>query len=588
MTYERRGVTVIQELINQTVLLNTPDLAALIIGPCYQVVSDMEVLSSIPYSEEDLDISELDTGDSQVFTDLTEFTVGKNFVDAVYYDDEAGGTYFPASEFTADINLVVNSDVTLGETASIVVTGDYSAYNETNVDMLLIYDDNASEYVAIDASVFSDPDTTFTAALANSYTTAANAKVLLISTANKPAAGVDAFAEVISTDPEARTSTSIVFVHQSADTLTSLKIVVTTYPLTISYPGLKSGAEIDTESVYFTLTDAKAVVGQGFMTDIGTTDTFDSIDVTNKIVTFETGGFIVNEYALMYLELNNGTTTERRQIVSNTADTATVSIAFNETYITTDVAKIFVLQEIGDPDVNTFGEYDFTAMGVEPGDVIEFSNNGGTYAISSVNETDSSILDLATSVYHALRSDETAEAKFTIYRYYATLDLSTDVTVKDWVAQSTSVTLFSIEDNDNNRIVDGELSINYIAFRTDIANEIIQYNDTTELAAAMDIDLNNPLGQALSIALGNTATPIFGLAVASDDQTGYTTALERTEGRDDLYCLVPLSQSSVMTGLTKTNVEEQSLTVNSNFRITLITTPLQTQTSVSDGSGIIS
>ncbi|MDY6957887.1 MAG: hypothetical protein SVK08_01885 [Halobacteriota archaeon] len=584
MTYERRGVTVVQELRSASVILNEPELPPLIIGPCNQVVEEKLVLSTIPFTEKDLDVSGVADDGVALFEDLGDFTYGKNYLDAVLYDSDAEA-YFPITQVVPDDNETLGSDATAGATASIVIPGDKTGEFSTS-DKVVIFDGTNAELTTIDNISYSDPDTTITAVLANSYAAADNPSVYLFLAATIPA-NTDLYIEVLPAG-SSRTTDSILFVKQSSDTLSTLKAVITTYPLTMNYPDIKAGAEVDTSSVYFTLKDATAIVAEGFLDDAGTTDTYASIDATGKIVTLETGGLTPDDYIGMYIEMEDSSgNTERREITDNGADTVTVGTAFEGTYEAGDTVSIFILQEIGDKVINTFSQFDFDALGVEQGDVIEFANNGGSYVIASVDSTDTSKLNLATGVYHALRSDFTAESKFTIKRVYDTLDLSSDVSVKDWIALNSSVTLYSIEDNDNNRIIDGEVYINYIAFRHDISNVVYRYNDLTELQSEMDVHIDNPLGMALSIALANTETEAYAIAIDSDDQTGYATALEFTEDRDDLYTIIPLTQNSAITGLVRTNVFEQSKEENSNFRIGLITTPLQTQSEVTEGSGQI-
>jgi len=164
---------------------------------------------------------------------------------------------------------------------------------------------------------------------------------------------------------------------------------------------------------------------------------------------------------------------------------------------------------------------DFSAEGVIPGDKIVIDNNGGTYLVQSVDTDDSSTLNLTSEIYHTVHSalaagsGDTDQYGYKIHRYHEEFQLPTGFeNGQDYIAQQNDVLLVAVEDDEGNPAVSGTLAISYRAFRID-APVREEYELTTDVLSKMEIDVWNPLGMGLYMALINTTTPDSGAEVSN-------------------------------------------------------------------------
>ena len=122
----------------------------------------------------------------------------------------------------------------------------------------------------------------------------------------------------------------------------------------------------------------------------------------------------------------------------------------------------------------------------------------------------------------------------------------------------------------------GKIYVGYRELRTDIQSVQI-LNSTAEIASKIGrVDERNPLAVGAFVAFTNTNTPLQVFGVATDDSTGHLTARDRMSTRDDIYAIVPVSDSlggsSWTTGVLamwKKHCVDFSVPEKSKFRILL-------------------
>lgn len=88
-----------------------------------------------------------------------------------------------------------------------------------------------------------------------------------------------------------------------------------------------------------------------------------------------------------------------------------------------------------------------------------------------------------------------------------------------------------------------KMYLGYRELRTDLQDvQIINSADYIEDTLGR-VDERNPLAAAVKVAMANTGTPIQAFGVASDDLTGHQSARDRMSARDDIYAIVPVTDS---------------------------------------------
>jgi hypothetical protein len=118
-------------------------------------------------------------------------------------------------------------------------------------------------------------------------------------------------------------------------------------------------------------------------------------------------------------------------------------------------------------------------------------------------------------------------------------------------------------------LVSGDIYIQYDALRQDISNQMLTFNIVGDIQGTLGvINATNRLALGVEIAMAGAGgtTPIYGMAVAADDLTGYLAAVEAMENQF-MYCICPLTQQIDVLTTLQANVDDMSLPTNSDFRV---------------------
>jgi hypothetical protein len=93
--------------------------------------------------------------------------------------------------------------------------------------------------------------------------------------------------------------------------------------------------------------------------------------------------------------------------------------------------------------------------------------------------------------------------------------------------------------------------------------------DIADVASTLGtIDADNPLALGVYYALLNSnGTAVKYMAVPTDDTTGYSTVLDKAEGRSDLYGLVPLTKTAAIQSLVEGHVNGVSNEIDGRWRV---------------------
>jgi len=95
--------------------------------------------------------------------------------------------------------------------------------------------------------------------------------------------------------------------------------------------------------------------------------------------------------------------------------------------------------------------------------------------------------------------------------------------------------------------------VGYRALRQDIQDILtLENSDAIETSKVGRIDERNPLAVGAQVAFANTGTTVQVFGVDADDLTGHTSARDRISNREDVYCIIPVTDS--LTGATWTPV----------------------------------
>lgn len=597
------GVEIIQEFKKAGANIQGTDLAGLIIGPCKQVVDEYMVTASIPF-------------DQETFNDFSGFTNNEkvgvfnlngavSFIHTRFYDktdSQAKTERNSVKQYFKDENATVTS----GIMQQVLIHGVHPEDLEDR--NIIVYSGSTSsgytEYVIIAPSDISTSPVYNSSEDGTLVTTTKD-----LSSLSSPATAIvtDLFDESITpmfvamTNGQHQFTEFLVFADVPYFTQAGLEIDVEYqgFPMVINYPNLKPGAIVETDTVGFTYKDATALVLKniftpsvpGVTTFTATSGFFGSTFVRVPATTF-TSELAQNELKGYKIDVVDTTQSpavvlETHKIISNSAK---IEDSTNGDYYLLYIdgrwgrdISVTGLElhlewriDIGDEDVTFWGVYLGDVM---QGDVLKTSK--GQYKIAGIEDY---TLKLATTVY----SDESVPAEgfaFEITRFYDKIEASNDATLKDWDAGNDYVILYAAEDNYNNPIISGQIYISYTAFRTDLGSIPFKVEDIDALKDMMDVDLRNPLGKALEIALANSNTPMYGCAITSNDYDGFAEAIENTEGTDEFYSIVCLSTDPAVLSTLEQNVDNQSAPEESNLRIGLVTTTLPTTKEVSEGSG---
>lgn len=117
--------------------------------------------------------------------------------------------------------------------------------------------------------------------------------------------------------------------------------------------------------------------------------------------------------------------------------------------------------------------------------------------------------------------------------------------------------------------------VGYSALRQDTTSTVLTIDNQNSRESLLgEADENNPLSLAVDIALRNTVSSVKALAVASNDSTGYSAALDILQGEERAYYLVPLTQSEAIIAQFRTHVEQMSTPVEGLWRTVIANTSL--------------
>lgn len=116
--------------------------------------------------------------------------------------------------------------------------------------------------------------------------------------------------------------------------------------------------------------------------------------------------------------------------------------------------------------------------------------------------------------------------------------------------------------------VAGKVYVSYRVLRTDKASSITSLNDPATVEATLGAVVpQNPLAEGVYNALLNSSgTPVYFMAVPSDDLTGYNAVLEQAKRIDTIYGLVPLTFDSTVLTAVKAHVETMSTAAEAKWR----------------------
>ena len=90
-----------------------------------------------------------------------------------------------------------------------------------------------------------------------------------------------------------------------------------------------------------------------------------------------------------------------------------------------------------------------------------------------------------------------------------------------------------------------KMYVGYRELRTDL-QDVLRINSIDDIPTYIGrVDERNPLAAGVSVAMGNTGTPVQAFGVKSDDLTGHTSARDRMSSRSDIYAIVPATSSIV-------------------------------------------
>lgn len=129
-----------------------------------------------------------------------------------------------------------------------------------------------------------------------------------------------------------------------------------------------------------------------------------------------------------------------------------------------------------------------------------------------------------------------------------------------------------------------KMYVTYEGLVTGQSSTLLTFEDVDDITGVLgDIDVRNPLAYGAFKALSNTNTQVKALRVESDDEIGHRGAIDVLEnlGRDQVYCLVPLTHDETIIQLYDAHIDFMSTPDLNRFRIALINQILQTEIFIS-------
>ncbi len=238
-------------------------------------------------------------------------------------------------------------------------------------------------------------------------------------------------------------------------------------------------------------------------------------------------------------------------------DSASVEVLVDDAYL-----EIMTGQTPASPPALAAGENwflatgdDFDAANVQPGDRLVMTKDSVETALNTVVKTIKQIDsgDNANLLLNNIfTSDEetalgTADVKYRVEHVLndQVVDSAYYAVVGNQITIKTGPTGLRLAYNNTTYPVnfsDG-IYIGYRAMRADRAY-VQTINDIDEIASKLGrLDERNPLAVGVYVSLSNTGTPVQAFGVATDDGPGHLSARNSISTRDDIYCIVPITDS---------------------------------------------
>lgn len=233
----------------------------------------------------------------------------------------------------------------------------------------------------------------------------------------------------------------------------------------------------------------------------------------------------------------------------------------------------------------------FETDGVAPGDylIIQDPNSPGVLSdiVKTVLAVDSETVLRTTTNFDAADTD----GFYRIEREVDDVEISsTFVTVTgNQVIIGGGVTTILTGESTSRTINYAKAYVQYRSLRQDLRGTIDTVSSTTEITNKIGrIDSRNPLAGTAFLALQNTTTPVQFYGVSVDSLLGHSECQDLIEARNDIYAIVPLTESLSTIASWKTNAEQlanvstaQSTGVPQKFRVIIGAQDLPTEKEIS-------
>lgn len=134
-------------------------------------------------------------------------------------------------------------------------------------------------------------------------------------------------------------------------------------------------------------------------------------------------------------------------------------------------------------------------------------------------------------------------------------------------------------------IYSGSIYARYDALRTDLSGAVQTISSPDDIDGILgSASEYNPLALGALLALANTTSEIYTLSVDSDDLAGYVEALNSLES-SKAYSIVPLTSEIDVITAVQQHVEQMSTPTNASWRIGLVSTDIPTSQNIGPYSG---
>lgn len=129
-------------------------------------------------------------------------------------------------------------------------------------------------------------------------------------------------------------------------------------------------------------------------------------------------------------------------------------------------------------------------------------------------------------------------------------------------------------------LIKADIYIAYNALRTDLGNRILTITDQNDnIGVFGTVNQFNPLALGCQVALANTTTSVNAIAINSNDDAGYLEALDLAQSQR-LYALAPLTQSLEVLQAFNLHAQEMSIPKEASWRVALVNSTIPTTTSI--------